>query len=129
MLPGWLSGFGVHANYTYIDSKQSLYAPVSGEWCTPEGDLNSQLMRDLNGCDIHGRAFGGKLPMTGLSKHSYNLALLYDHGPISARVAYTWRSKYLQAVSAHGTRGDNGRDYNPDSPTFGQAWAVNYALP
>jgi len=128
-LPGWMSGFGVQANYTYIHSKQSLYAPVNGEWCTPSGDLNSQLMRDLNGCDVHGRAFGGNLPMTGLSKNAYNLALLYDQGPISARLAYTWRSKYLQAVSAYGTNGNNGRDYNPDSPTYGQAWAVNFALP
>jgi outer membrane receptor protein involved in Fe transport len=23
MLPGWLSGFGVQANYTYVDSKRS----------------------------------------------------------------------------------------------------------
>lgn len=129
MLPGWLSGFGVQANYTYIDSKQSLYAPVNGEWCTPSGDINSQLMRDLNGCDANGRAFGGKLPLTGLSKNSYNLALLYDRGPISARLAYTWRSRYLQAVSAYGTNGNNGRDYNPASPTYGQAWAVNFALP
>jgi iron complex outermembrane recepter protein len=127
-LPGWLSGFGVQANYTYIDSKQSLYEPVDGAWCTPNG-LNSQLMRDLNGCDVHGRAFGGNLPLTGLSKNAYNLALLYDHGPISARLAYTWRSRYLQAVSAYGTNGNNGRDYNPNSPTYGQAWAVNFALP
>lgn len=129
MLPGWMSGFGVQANYTYIHSRQSLYSPVTGQWCTPEGTLNAQFIRDLNGCDTNGRAFGGNLPITGLSKNAYNLALLYDHGPISARLAYSWRSKYLQAVSAYGTNGDNGRDYNPDSPTYGQAWAVNYALP
>jgi iron complex outermembrane receptor protein len=27
-LPGWLSGFGVQANYTYVDSKRELYNPV-----------------------------------------------------------------------------------------------------
>lgn len=129
MLPGWMSGFGVQANYTYIDSKQKLYAPVTGQWCTPEGELNSQLMRNLNGCDTDGRALGVDLPITGLSKNTYNLSLLYDHGPISARLAYTWRSKYLQAVSAYGTNGDNGRDYNPASASYGQAWAVNFALP
>lgn len=129
MLPGWMSGFGVQANYTYIDSKQSLYSPVNGEWCTPSSDINSRLMRDLNGCDVHGRAFGGNLPLTGLSKNAYNLTLLYDRGPFSARLAYTWRSRYLQAVSAYGTSGNNGRDYNPASPTHGQAWAVNFALP
>jgi TonB-dependent receptor len=129
MLPGWMSGIGVQANYTYIDSKQNLYTPVNGDWCTPASDINSQLMRDLNGCDVNGRALGGTLPLTGLSKNAYNLALLYDRGPLSARLAYTWRSRYLQAVSAYATNGGNGRDYNPASPTYGQAWAVNYALP
>jgi TonB-dependent receptor len=129
MLPGWMSGIGVQANYTYLDSKQSLYSPVNGEWCTPRSDVNSQLMRDLNGCDANGRALGGNLPLTGLSKNAYNVALLYDRGPISARLAYTWRSRYLQAVSAYGTNGNNGRDYNPASPSYGQAFAVNFALP
>jgi TonB-dependent receptor len=129
MLPGWMSGFGVQANYTYINSKQSLYKPVNGDWCTPSSDPNSSFIHDLNGCDTTGRAFGGNLPLTGLSKNAYNLALLYDHGPISARLAYSWRSKYLQAVSAYGTNGNNGRDYNPASPTYGQAWAANFALP
>jgi TonB-dependent receptor len=128
-LPGWLAGFGVQANYTYIHSRQRLYQPVSGDWCTPTSDPNSSFIHDLNGCDTSGRAFGGNLPLTGLSKNAYNLALLYDHGPISARVAYSWRSRYLQAVSAYGTNGNNGRDYNPDSPTRGQAYAVNFALP
>jgi iron complex outermembrane receptor protein len=129
MLPGWMSGIGVQANYTYIHSKQSLYSPVNGEWCLPSGDINSRLMHDLNGCDVDGRAFGGNLPLTGQSKNAYNVALLYDRGPISARLAYTWRSRYLQAVSAYGTNGNNGRDYNPASPTYGQAGAVNFALP
>ncbi|HET9642683.1 MAG TPA: TonB-dependent receptor, partial [Burkholderiaceae bacterium] len=128
-LPGWLSGFGIQANYTYIDSKQSLYSPVNGQWCTPSSGINSQLMHDLNGCDVNGRAIGGNLPLTGLSRNAYNVALLYDRGPISARLAYTWRSRYLQAVSAYGTNGNNGRDYNPASPTYGQAFAANFALP
>src|SRR3546814_7318497 len=33
--------------------------------------------------------------LEGISKHSYNLVGMYEKGPVSARVAYNWRSKYL----------------------------------
>jgi outer membrane receptor protein involved in Fe transport len=34
-----------------------------------------------------------------LSKHSYNLVGFYEKGPLSARLAYNWRSQYLITVS------------------------------
>jgi TonB-dependent receptor len=80
MLPGFLGGFGVEANYTFIDSKNP-------------GDL----YRDIFG------AIRNDAPLQGLSKHNYNLALLYERSKISARVAYSWRSKYLQSTNANGT--------------------------
>jgi len=125
-LPGWLAGFGVQANYTYVDSHLSLYHPVYQVYCSG-GSGADNLNLNLNGCDVDGKTFGN-LPLNGLSKNAYNLALLYDRGPISARVAYSWRSKSLQAVNANGTSGTDGTDTNPDSPTFGQH-NVNYALP
>ena len=127
-LPGLLSGIGVSGNYTYIDSSMNLGGGTSQGWCTPKDMAAGNIARDLNGCDTDGRLLGG-LPMTGMSKNAYNLALLYDRGPVSARLAYSWRSKYLQAANAYGTANGDGIDRNPDSPNFGQGYSVNYALP
>ena len=125
-LPGWMSGFGMQANYTYVDSHLNLYRPVYQAYCSGGGGA-ANLNLNLNGCDVDGKTFGN-LPLNGLSKNAYNLALLFDRGPISARVAYSWRSKSLQAVNANGTNGGDGTDTNPNSPTFGQH-NVTYALP
>jgi TonB-dependent receptor len=80
MLPGFLRGFGVDANYTYIDSKNP-------------GDQ----YKDISGV-IH-----NDVPVTGLSKNNFNVALMYELKPISFRVAYSWRSRYLQTTNANGT--------------------------
>lgn len=80
MLPGALAGFGIEANYTYIDSKNP-------------GDL----YRDIFG------TIRNDAPLQGLSKHNYNVTLLYERSQLSARVAYSWRSKYLQSTNANGT--------------------------
>jgi len=127
-LPGWLSGFGVSGNYTYIDSRMTMNEPLSASWCTPKDTVDANLARDLLGCDTDGRVLG-HVPMVGLSKNAFNLALLYDRGPFSARLAYSWRSKYLLAVNAYGTAGGDGIDQNPASPNFGKSYSVNYALP
>jgi TonB-dependent receptor len=127
-LPGWMSGFGVSGNYTYIHSTLNLNAPPNSGWCTPSGTVDANLTRDLNGCDTDGHVLGG-VPMTGMSKNAYNLALLYDKGPWSARLAYSWRSKYLQAVNAYGTASNDGIDRNPASPNYDKGYSVNYALP
>ncbi|MCS0631067.1 TonB-dependent receptor [Telluria mixta] len=129
-LPGLLSGFGVSANYTYVDSRQNMGKSLVNGWCTPKGTLNANLARDLSGCDTDGRLLNAdNTPLIGLSKNSYNLALLYDKGPWSGRLAYSWRTKYLQAVNAYGTNGSDGIDGNPNSPTYHQGSSVGYALP
>ncbi len=120
MLPGWMSGLGVQANYTYVDSKTTPYNPVLSAFCAGTSTDAANLNLNINGCDTDGRTFGN-LPLTNLSRNAYNLALLYDYGPISARVAYSWRSKYLQAVNANGTRGGDGR--------LADGTGVAYALP
>lgn len=68
-LPGWLSGFGLQANYTYVDSE------------TPDANL------------------GKNMPLQNLSKHSANLVGMYEKGRLSARLAYNWRDKYLSGVT------------------------------
>lgn len=67
-LPGWASGFGGLANYTYSEAK----------------DVN--LFSQLD---------GSPLPFPGLSKSSYNLVLYYDKGPVNARLAWNSRSDWL----------------------------------
>jgi TonB-dependent receptor len=68
-LPGWMSGLGVQANYTYVDSSM----PSS--------------------------ATGGNLPLQNLSRNSANLVGMYEKGKISARVAYNWRDKFLSGLT------------------------------
>ena len=135
-LPGWLSGLGVQANFTYVDSSQQLHDPVNSAYCsiastaTP-AEIAASLNLNLNGCDTDARTFGN-LPLAWLSKYAYNLAVMYDKGPVSARLAYNWRSKYLQAVNVNGTQGGDSFDSNPASPTFGTVPSnpgINWALP
>lgn len=108
MLPGALAGFGIEANYTYIDSKNP-------------GDL----YRDIFG------AIRNDAPLQGLSKHNYNLTLLYERSQLSARVAYSWRSKYLQSTNANGTTpsytfvsapGAAGQSVQIALPVYGDAY-------
>ena len=136
MLPGWMSGFGVQANYTRANSKQDRYNTVYSQYCTSGGGADN-LNLNINGCDTDGRSFTG-LPMTNISKHTVNLALLYDYGPISARVAYNWRSKYLFGVALNsdntGPNQNDALDTNPASSNFGNhnlplglpLWGANY---
>lgn len=77
---GFLHGFGVEANYTFVDSKNP-------------GDR----YLDINGV-AHNDA-----TLQGLSRHNFNATLLYEKDPISFRVAYSWRSRYLQTTNANGT--------------------------
>ncbi|KQR17933.1 MULTISPECIES: TonB-dependent receptor [Xanthomonas] len=78
-LPGWLSGFGVQTNYTYVDSE----AP-------------SPTATDTNGQSL-------TVPLEGLSKNSYNAILSYETSRFQGRVAYNWRSDWLVTTAGNGT--------------------------
>ncbi|HEX8610940.1 MAG TPA: TonB-dependent receptor [Telluria sp.] len=127
-LPQWLSGLGMQANFTFVDGKKTMYSSVFQQYCTGgAGNGAANLNLNMNGCDTNGRAFGN-LPLYNQSRRSYNLALMYDKGPLSSRLAYNWRSRSLQGVNVNGTKGDDGLDANPASPTVGQH-NVSYGLP
>lgn len=79
-LPGWLSGLGMQANYTYVDSSGGANAVVDPY-------------------DLEHRAVSVDLPLEGLSERSYNLVALYEKNPWSLRLAYNWRSRYLLTSS------------------------------
>jgi iron complex outermembrane receptor protein len=62
-------GFGLQANYTYVDSRTSL---------NPGGPA---------------------IPVQNLSRHSANLVGMYEMGSVSARIACKWRDRYLNGVT------------------------------
>jgi iron complex outermembrane receptor protein len=68
------NGFGVSANYTYADGKETAKAPKSA--CA-----------DLGNCD-----------MVGTSKNSYNLGAFYENSKFSARLNYSFRSAFLNGL-------------------------------
>lgn len=78
-LPSPFDGIGMQANYTYVDSEAPSPAAT----------------------DTSGRALS--VPLEGLSKNSYNVVAFYEKGPISARLAYNWRSDWVRTTSGNGT--------------------------
>lgn len=76
-----LSGFGVGANYTYVDSVVNTKSPT---------DCSS---------------------LEGLSKNSYNINGFYEKNGIQARLAYNWRSSFLAKCYGQLTQPESTRAY------------------
>ncbi|WP_140637326.1 TonB-dependent receptor [Methylibium rhizosphaerae] len=68
-------GFGFNANYTYADGKETGKAP--GSACAATGN-----------CD-----------MVGTSKSTYNLGAFFENDTFNARLAYNYRSKFLNGLN------------------------------
>lgn len=71
-LPGWLSGFGIQANYTYTKSKDS------------EADVFEQPGVTSPGSGVE-----------GFSPNAYNIIGFYEKDEFQARLAYNWRESFL----------------------------------
>lgn len=82
-LPGLLSGFGLSANYAYTKSKGVPNSFLNGGSPTSTAPIGAP----------------GNLPLAQLSKHTVNIEPFYEKGPISIRLAYNWRSKFLLTES------------------------------
>ena len=85
-LPDPLDGFGMQTNFTYLKNKG-----------VPNSNLSTQF-------PIAGGVFVPALnpgSLEGLSKYSFNVVGLYEKPdfPVSFRLAYNWRSKYLITAS------------------------------
>ena len=76
-LPGPFDGFGYQLAYTYADSSTPIVEELTGE----------------------------TLPLPELSENSYSAVVYYEKGPLSARVAYTYRDDYLVTVQAAASGG------------------------
>ncbi len=87
-LPGLWSGFGVQANVTYLEGKQrypaNLFASNGG---TTEAPF---------------------VPITGLSKWTYNVALFYEKGDVSTRLSFNNRDAFLNGNFINGDGFYNG---------------------
>jgi TonB-dependent receptor len=110
-VPSWLRGVGTQASWTYVSSERTLKDPVAEAWCSGN-DASSNFNLSVNGCDTDARPFG-KTALPGLSRHTINLALMYEQNGLSLRLAYNWRSRYLLGVNQWGSRGNNGLNTNP----------------
>lgn len=81
-LPGALSGLGVQTNYTYVDNKGGANT-AANVFDTNQQDGVKKI-----------------LPIEGMSRNSFNFAVLYEKYDVSARLAYNWRERYLMTTSA-----------------------------
>jgi TonB-dependent receptor len=72
-LPGWGRYFGTQANVTYLDTEVTDPDPVIGD-----------------------------RRIYGVSKWTFNLAGIYERGPLSARLSYNKRSKTLETIQNRG---------------------------
>ena len=82
-LPSILSGFGLSANFTYVTSK----------------GIPNSFLNGGNPVNVSPIGQSGTLPLAQLSKYQFNIQPFYEKGPISIRVAYNWRSKFLLTES------------------------------
>jgi len=73
-LPEWGRGFGTELNFTYIDNTLDP---------TPESD------------DV------ADIQIPNVSEYTYNIVGFYERGPLTARVAYNFRSDYAQFFVAN----------------------------
>jgi len=102
-LPGPLKGLGAQANFTFLQS--SLIGGTTS--CDPNHGNGS--------CAAGSIVNNPALPMAGLSPHSFNFTAMYENSLWSARLAWSWRSKYLI------TPEDSGDTYLPMwNAAFGQ---------
>ncbi|QEY16517.1 TonB-dependent receptor [Cellvibrio sp. KY-GH-1] len=103
-LPEPFNGFGVQANYTYIDSEADVPLP-SQNGVSGAAPIDTDKTRY------------GSLPIDQLSKNAFNIVGMYEKDGLSARLAYSWRSKYLIAWGGNG--------FNPDFPD----WSGKASIP
>jgi len=91
------NGFGVVANYTYVDSSIDR---------------------------ARGSAFEG-LDYNGLSPHSFNVSGFYEKGPIQARLSYNFRDEFLVQGSDGSVQGEPRERESFGQVDFSAAYEIN----
>ncbi len=87
---GNIHGFELQGQYFLGDTGFG----VSGSFTKVYGDVDADVLSDP-GTDV--------FALIGLSD-SFNITGIYEAGPVSARVAYNWRDKFLSGVNRGGSR-------------------------
>jgi len=91
------NGFGVQANYTFVDSSIDRAA---------------------------GSAFAD-LDYNGLSPHSFNVSGFYEKGPLQARLSYNYRDEFLVLASDGGAQGEPREREAYGQLDFSAAYEIN----
>ena len=84
-LPGFLSGLGLDANYTYAKSNGLEQSTLSAT--DPDVAAGRNASFDID-----------HLQFAGLSKHTINITPYYQKGALEMRAAYSWRSEYTLTI-------------------------------
>jgi iron complex outermembrane receptor protein len=88
-LPGWMHSFGIDSNVTYLDAK-------TGQIADGTTNLSQRVI-------------------PGVSNWAYNVAGIYEHGGLSTRLSWNWRSSYLSTLQVRDVNADGNaatNDYN-----------------
>ena len=100
-LPGLFSNLGIQANYTYIDASSTpppAFLDNDGDGQPDEGSF-ANILRF------------GRADLLGQSRHTANLIGIYQDDNFEVRLAYNWRSEYM----------NNRRDWVTGDPLFQDA--------
>ena len=84
-LPGFLSGLGLDANYTFAKSNGLEQSTLSAT--DPDVAAGRNASFDID-----------HLQFAGLSKHTINITPYYQKGALEMRAAYSWRSEYTLTI-------------------------------
>ncbi len=104
-LPGFLSGLGVEANYTFTDSEVDV--PVFN--VTEAGEVERDII---------------KQPLPNQAEHLYNFSLFYEKHGILARIAANYKGKNVVGFSEFGPQHNRWYDKNL-TIDFSGAYAIN----
>ena len=92
-LPGALSGLGVQANVTYIDTEITLplFCLATDPTCTPGGPTPAGVTPARPG---HFHSSFIRTRIADVSNWTFNLVGMYERGPVTLRLSYNHRSSY-----------------------------------
>lgn len=121
---GWVSGFGIIANYTIQDFD-------GGEATNTSASRGTDVFNAINGIydDANFVPVTAVQGLLDLSENAYNVTLFYEKYGISARARYTWREAFRTDDTAAGASRNSTFGFPVVTDSRGQLNAsINYAV-
>lgn len=121
---GWMSGFGIIANYTIQDFD-------GGEATNTSASRGTDVFNAINGIydDANFVPITAVQGLLDLSENAYNVTLFYEKYGISARARYTWREAFRTDDTAAGASRNSTFGFPVVTDSRGQLNAsINYAV-